>query len=50
MYNKFIEIIRLLAHISGQMKLLSADIDKLYDTLSDEEILSLFTEDNSEGE
>ena len=50
MYNKFIEIIRLLAHISGQMKSLSADIDKLYDTLSDKEIIFLLSEDDTKGD
>ena len=50
MYNKFIEIIRLLAHISGKMKSISADIDKLYDALSDEEVISILAEDNTKGE
>lgn len=47
MADKFIEIIRTLAHISEKMKSLAEDIDKLYDSLSDEEILALlFEEDN----
>jgi hypothetical protein len=47
MQEKFIEIIRILAHISEQMKSLSEEIDKLYNSLSDKEILALlFEEDN----
>jgi hypothetical protein len=46
MADKFIEIIRALAHISEKLKSLSEDIDKLYDSLSDKEILDLlFKED-----
>jgi hypothetical protein len=45
MAQKFIEILRALAHISEKMKSLSADIDKLYDSLSDEEILNLLFEE-----
>jgi hypothetical protein len=46
MENKFIEIIRTLAHISEKLKTLSEDIDNLYDSLSDKQILDLlFKED-----
>lgn len=46
MENKFIEIIRTLAHISEKLKSLSADIDNLYDSLSDKEILALLFEED----
>ena len=48
MENKFIEIIRTLAHISEKLKKLSEDIDNLYDSLSDKQILDLlFKEDEN---
>lgn len=48
MAEKFIEIIRTLAHISEKMKSLACDIDKLYDSLSDKDILALIFDDNEE--
>jgi hypothetical protein len=47
MADKFIEIIRALAHISEKLKSLSADIDKLYDSLSDKEVLDLLFGENN---
>lgn len=45
MESKFVELIRLIAHISGQMKALSDKLDELYDFMSDETVLEIFEEE-----
>ena len=45
MENKYVEFIRVIAHISGQMKALSDKLDELYDFLSDETVLDIFEEE-----
>lgn len=42
METKFLEIIRILAHLSEKFKSLADELDKLYSSLTDAEIIELF--------
>lgn len=41
MENKFLEILRIMAHLSEKLKSVSEELDKMYSSLSDTEFIEL---------